>query len=442
MAIKFIDEKEPTISQGVKSLVKGGEVLTPMASFENPKAVARTGLKVAQFAGQTAFPLASGLTTTPATEYLEQKLTGATNTEALKRAGIAGGLDLALTGIGNIGFNLGKKVFKKVVPTLTGIPKESVEAAVNKPKILKGNVELDKTFEELGQKAQDAAKYIKNKAGKAVDIEKKIVKNIDEPLDLNDLADNVENRIIGTWSKSGLIEKLSSKQTEILEDISKKFRKMSNKTTSADDLLNLREKLDDTINWNRKESNNIFADVLEGIRDDIKNRLAKISPALNKANKKYQNIIELNKQIQSKIKTENVATNLKNTFKKGLQSDEPVAFLNEFKKLDELAPKNLKFVEKANNALVNKEFNRYLPNKGLLSQIRLAGALGLGGVGAYNRNEKMVGGALLLGGIGSPKVYKSLILGGSALQRAISKPIVQGTTKQLANQMLKLYREE
>lgn len=168
--------------QGVMAGVRGlagatKAIADPMTTAKDPKASLLLALNLAQFGGQTALPLPwlSGLTTTPATEFAMQKIKGQPTSEALKQAGTAGATDLALTGAGAVIAKLAKlskPLLRKAVPMMTGISEEATETALRKPEILKGKSNLEKTFNELGKKAQQASEYIKNKAGKAVELEK------------------------------------------------------------------------------------------------------------------------------------------------------------------------------------------------------------------------------------------------------------------------------
>lgn len=454
------------ISGALQQLVEVGQQGLPTeavpAIAKDPKGASIKTLQALQAAGQfgtAAMPYLSGVTTTPITEFWIQKLKGKETKEALKQAAIAGGIDLAIPAalkygvapvvktFGKLASKATKATLKKAIPMFTGISEESTEIALNNPSIFKGKMNLEKTFGEIGKQAQDASDYLKKTIGKAVGVEKKIIKSMPGKYNFTDLAESVDNKIINTWSKSGLVEKLTPSETRKIGAYADKLREINKRTGSPDDLLELRELLDKNINWKKTEKSSLFNNILEEIRGEINNKLVTLSPKFAKVNAKYENFKNLDKLIQKRISNEATAgTNLQSMFKKALKTEDRVAFLDQFKELDDLVPKKHKFIEKANDVLVRQQFESWEPTGQTARRIRSLGGLGAFGGAAARSPEILVGSAAAIGAT-APKTYKKVIQGIAGaeqgtrlLHKAAQDPLTQGLLKQSSKRLRDLMK--
>lgn len=420
------------VSGGVGTLVKGQRLITdPVETARQPAATAQTGLHLAQLAGQIGFPIASGLTTTPLTEFGIQKLKGVETPEAAQQAAVAGGLDLLLTGAGAGISKAAKPLLKKIIPVATGIPEEAVEIALKKPSIFKGKLNVEKKFNELGTKAQDAANYIKKQAGEAVGAEVQALKGSKIRFTAEDIAKEIDNAVL--QKQFGRESILHMEDLKKIKEFSNKIRRLSKGNgMDAGELYAVRKQLDNllTFDINKVKKTTSEGDaILKQARDLINQRLSDISPKFKQVSKKYAEVAKLQKEILPKLKDVYAGTNVKNIFKRGLATDDPVSFLNEFKQLDELVPKKLKFANEASETLVRQQFEQLTPKSSTLRNLRLA-SFGLGGYGAgAGRGTVLAGGAALAAGT-TPRVYKKAIQTGSLLKKAIKPPLVKGVIKQ------------
>lgn len=448
MAIRFLDEEEPRktkvrfldepstaeeagIGSGLGALAAGRRLVTdPMETARQPRATAETGLQLAQTAGQIAFPYLSA-PVTGATEYGIQRVRGSEHKQAAQEAAVAGSLDLLLTGAG-VGISKAvKPLLKKAIPAFTGISEESTELALKKPSIFKGKLNLEKTFNKLGTKAQNAANYIQKEAGKAVGAEKEALRGLKIKFNFDDIAKNIDDFI--KQKQFGRETVLSVKDIDKINSFSNKIRTLGKgKGMGADELYAVKKQMDDLVKFDPQVVKKIGSEaegILKQTSKQIAERLGNISPKFKKVSKKYAEILNLRNDVLPKLKRTTAGTNVKNIFKRGLATEEPVSFLEEFKQLDKLAPAKYKFAEEANEALVRQQFEHWVPKSSTLRNIRLA-SFTAGGVGGYVGKTPILVGAAALGAATTPKTYKGIIKGGSALKRAMAKPIARGTARQ------------
>lgn len=389
-SLPIASNESSSISQGLQALasplkqaIKPQEQVQEYA--ENPK---KTGIKLlqgTQMAGGLALPWLSGVTTTPTTEFAIQKLRGKETPEALKQAGIAGAIDMAIP----VGGKLIKGAMKKAMPLATemlaGVPKEATERAVRK-EIAGESIFKDKfnkkMYQDLGEKAQEGITFLKENAGKLVSKEREALKSLKNNYNFDDVAKKIDELV--AEKQFGRESVLSKIDLGKINYFSNKIKKLSQEGMNPGELYAIRKNIDELVKFDPQTVKKISTEgenVLKEARGIINERLKQISPNFSKASKKYSEIADLYNEIKPKLKDQSLAKNLKQIFKKDDYYEDV------FRRFDEKLPKNMKFVDKLEDTVAKEQFQRLSPviqtaetpmNLGLI--FRGGSAIGTGGL--------------------------------------------------------------
>jgi hypothetical protein len=472
------EDKPATIGDGIKSLsqtpeqIFGSKKLREYA--EQPKETGIKLLNAAQLGGQIAFPLASGVSTTPITEFAMQKIKGSENPDALKQAVIAGGLDLALTGTGAAIGKLTKKVLPIIAQAMSGVPKESTQTAIKSlsegKNIFGKQFEPIKEFTKAGEKAQKAVNDIVKKAGEGIEAEKQVLKNNTQKFDFTDLNKKVDDIV----DKYRAVDENALSTTDLMElaDIKNKILKTNNladlnviKTRDVAPLSKFKATQNAV-----KPISDIGTSAMKQVYETINNEIAGYSPKFAQVNQKYSNFRNLHDQIVNVLKGEKevaenelgniikeesgvAGTQVKKIIEKAIKNpDEMPKYYPTLKSIDSLSKPENKFMDYFENTIKNteakKQLSSYIPKTPIRQKIAdtlIHGTVAAPIIGASSGNLKLgVGG--MLGSLGilgamSPSTYKNIIQGTIGAEKAMKKPLFQGTTKQIASRIQDLLGE-
>ena len=432
--------KEPSIFEGIEAMRQAGTsgILKPTETIQeaalDPK---KTGARLLQ-AGQMiggAMPFGmSAVTTTPATEFGIQKLKGATTEDAIKKARNAALIDAGVTvATGGLPIvkSLIRKGAKKTMPVISeiiaGVPREATERALAKEtagqSIFKGKFTPRETYQNLGQKAQKAVNYIYKKAGQAVGKEREALKSIKTKFNFDDVVNNIDE-LVGS-KQFGREQILSTRDLSKINKISGKIRDLSKGGMEAGELYAVKKQIDDLVSYDPRTIKKISSEaegVLKKSAEFLNDRLSQISPRFAKVNKKYGEMRRLHDVLRPKLKEESVAKNLRKIFK----TDD--YFEELFRKVDDLAPKPMKFVNKLEDTVAREQLERLAPV--------IAGAQSPMSLGLIGRGMSMYGGQAVGGKGGvfasflgqTPLLHKQAIKIGGALAR--TKPVARAILKQ------------
>tara|TARA_Y100001956_G_C4127266_1_gene190918 strand:+ start:1830 stop:3542 length:1713 start_codon:yes stop_codon:yes gene_type:complete len=347
------------VGKGAK-LAKAGK-----AKFGKPgEVIGRYASQASQAIGFNAAPrlveeLAKG-------EDLEASL------ETAKNAGVgAGAIALALPLVGGGA----KKISEKLAPftkksisetqeILTSIPSDDVQYALNKElagkTIFKGPFEAKRSFDIIGKRVQKAINYIDKEAGKAVGVEKKLLKKSNVKLNTNPITQKID-------------EMMDEKSFEGITSLDKKDIKLINQfkeNLKSDDLMHvaklhvIKNKINNALSkkaFDQQTVRTISSEgegILKETANDINKLISDSIPSYAQVNEKFSKIRTLRDRLKTKLKDENVARNVKNLYNKDTFTQEL------FFEIDELAPKGFKFKDKLRTAVVRDAYQQLAPGRG------------------------------------------------------------------------------
>lgn len=297
--------------------------------------------------------------------------------QAAKDAGVsAGAISLALPfvegGIGKLAEKISpivKQSVAHVAEALSSIPADHYEHALNK--VIAGEdffaKKFDKSsFEKIGDKAQQAVNFIRTKAGEATKVERDVLKSIDQKVDVGNIASQLKDLV----KEKGFVNPRSGElSTSLMPTDVKKINEISKRLENKDglypgELYVLKKKINNFLPKNVFDTQTVSQlssegeGVLKKVAESINEKLKEISTPYAEANASYSQISDIAKRLKSKLKDENIAKSLRTLS----QKDETTQSL--FQELDDLAPKNLKFMDQLKDEKVRESFDKLLPSGG------------------------------------------------------------------------------
>lgn len=443
------ETKKEGVSAGVKSLIQQNiSKLSPKTTFESPKQSAIDVLNIAQTAGGFLPMGASGITTTPATEFAIQKLKGQPTAEALEQAGIAGAGDIGITALtGGLPPAFGKFASRAITNTpmvrpaiakiLSGIPQKASEIAIKAEKAGENIFKKDVDYEKLALKMQNSLKKLKSEAGVAVADAKESLKNIKvgnktPKFETNDISDYINNEISKTTAPN-LGSSLDPIDLNKINEFNEYLSKLKNGKATPEQLLNLKSKLHNLIDSYsiaevpKPDTNG--QRILKGAADVIKNKLDDIADnfgdiKLKESNQKYHEISKLQEELHPLLggKTQSITEDkLRNVFEKAIKEEKPtIRYEKELNKLSKDISDDYR------KALAAEQYDKFFPESEARRHLLMYAGGGAGTAAGFGHPEAVGGFGALLAAM-SPKTHKLLA---QASRPAISKP-AKITSKQL-----------
>jgi hypothetical protein len=400
----------------------GGMVLPEMAA-------AKFGL---QGAAKLAPYLASGATTTPATQFGIEKIEGQTNPEAAKQAALAGAFDIGGSTIGS----LAAKGIKKALPAFTnfatGIPKEAAENALNKEiadeSMFAGKFTPKQTEKELGAKTINSLDNLKKEAGQEINSVKEQWRNMpafektnakaasnDASLKISDL---LESR------KFGKKYDLDLGTVQDLKQLSKDIKNTDNIGDFYTYIGDLDDKVSYDVSTGLKKATPRSEGALKEARGIIRDELGNLSPEYAKLADKYSEIATLHKSLRPLLKDENIAgSQIDRVLTKGLEKPEDnLRYAAELDRLNELMPE--KHIDALKTNSIREQYENILP-KTLTKHVSPLGIMALAGGSGYGMAKSpgstAIGLSALLAAM-SPKLHKKAIQAFNPNIATIGKP--------------------
>lgn len=366
--------------------------------------------------------IASGLTTTPTTQYGIEKLKGAVTPEALKSAG--------LSAIGDIGGSSILGGLSKVRPTianlLAGVPKKSTETAIQSARAGENIFKNSPDYENMAIQTQKEMNKMTKESGELVGQAKEKMKNLNiANLDISDIKDFVDKTFQSTINKK-LGSSLSNEAIENINEILNDLDKLKD-TADVEDLFFMRDKINELSNFKKAglvkisdKEDTLFRNIGAKIREKIDNIADNFNiPELKEANKKYSTAIKLKEDLMPILsKDPTVAEKLYDIAQKITKENKPVVSYS--KELEALSPELQK---KYTEAIAQENLNQTFPiGHNRQETLKWLTGLGVGGAAlGHNANSLATLGAIPLM---SPLTYKGLSKLSNPL---ISNPIKQGT---------------
>lgn len=409
------------------------------------KAVGETILHTGQLAGGALAPgyaatrlgtqgiaklapiVASGLTTTPITQFAIEKLRGKPTKEAIKEAGYATAGDIGFSGLtGGLGA-AARKALPNLGDILAGVPKRAVTTALEAEKEGRSIFKKMYDYDKLALKTQSTMNRLTSEAGAAVNVAKQKLFNIKKTFNVSDLKQFIDDEI-SNHIHPKLGYKISDEAMNNLKNLSENFGKIKD-NADIDALFTLKNKIADISNF-KKEGLVKITDKEEVIFRKIGKQLSnKINflasdyniPELANANKKYSEAMKLKENLLPLIsKDASVGEKLYTLTQKQIKETKPIIAYE--KELKSLAPKlRQEYLE----ALASEQFKKNLPQgRGEFLFGGLAAAVTAAGLGRPGPLAAFIPMAVAM----SPKFYKAAI---KTIGKPMS-PITRGAGKKAA----------
>jgi hypothetical protein len=360
-----------------------------------------------------------------------------TSTERALNAGVSAGavglgLPLVSGGIKYLANKLApvtKKSAGFISEVLSSVPQKAYKRALDKElagkSIFKGKYD-EKVFEKLGKKAQTAINSINKEAGKAVGAEKAALRNANIKIStqrvINKLDDMVAEKQFGgeTSLKKSDLKLIETFKKKLLQDGAEmQAAKLNVIKNQINNELPKSAFDQQTVAKISSEGQGILKRLAQDINDDI----AQSVPDFSKVNQKFSKVRGLRDRLQSKMKDENVARNLRNLYNKNKDGTTQQLF----EELDELAPANLKFIEELQDNVARAPFEEIFPGLGGGSGsgegFANLGRLLVAGQAGVNLSPQAGVGALLLT---SPKTQKTLLRTGVGAIKGLPTLVERG----------------
>jgi hypothetical protein len=384
--------------------------------------------------------IASGISTTPATEFAIQKLEGRDTSEALKQAGYAGAGDIgASTVLGGL-----SALRPTLASLLAGIPKKASEIAIKAERAGQSIFKNEPDYQKLAVSMQNKMKELKDETGRAVGEAKEAVKNLkiknktgellSPKFDTSDVSGFVDDELSKTMAPE-LGSSLDMTDLKKIDEFKSYLSKLKNNEATTEQLLNLKEKVHNLVNSYPINENAPTAitngqRILKETANTIKNKIDNIAEQygnikLKEANNKYHDLMSLQEQLSNVLGSKTQSVNegrLYNVFNKAIQEKKPITEYQA--ELNKLSPK---VSDEYMKALASEQYKNALPS-GEFRRHALMGGEMMGIGEATLGHEPLIGisGTIGLLAAMSPKTHKYLA-------RA-SDPIFSKTTKTLAKQ--------
>lgn len=420
------------------------------------KALGETGLGLAQIAGGVIAPeyaaakfglqgaaklapiVASGLTTTPVTQFGMEKIEGATTPEALNAAKNAAIGDIGFSVLGSGIGGLAKKALPSFTNFATGIPKEAAENALNKEiagkSIFKGKFTPKQTEKELGAKTINSLDDLKKGIGQEIEGVKQQWKNAPayDKINAKAASNNASLKIQDLLEsrKFGKKYDLDSQTVNDLKNLSKEIKS----TDNIGDFYSYIGDLDDKVTYDAATGLKKVSDRSEGAlkqaRGIIRDELGNIAPEYSALADKYSEISQLHKSLRPLLKDKNIAgSQIDKVITKGmLNPEDNFRYATELDRLNELMPEKHIDALKVNST--RQQYEKILPET-LTKHISPLGIMALAGGGGYGlaKSPETTGItiAALLAAM-SPKLHKKAIQAFNPL----TSNIIKGAGKQAA----------
>lgn len=372
------EERGLTTGQKIKEDVveAGKEIIGDTARFaafaiplgKAPKALSAAGKAAVQAGKQSG--IISG------SKFVEELSKGDDVEESAKtalKAGVSGGaVALGLP----LAFKSGKKVAELLSPAIkvgkkglaavseafNSVPQEMFERALDKElkgqSIFKGKWSL-RVFNSIGKKAQSAINFVKKEAGKEVGEEVAALKGSKQTINAKGIISKIDDMI--EQRAAGGETSLEKKDLKIINDIKNKLitdlEMNVGKANIIKRQINNKVKFQtETVKTPSSEGQGILKQVAKDINDSI----ADVVPKYREVNEKFSKVSNLQDRLKSQLKDVSVERNVRNLF-----NDKTSKFSQElFEELDEIAPKNLKFIEQLKDSVARAPFEEWFPGRG------------------------------------------------------------------------------
>lgn len=275
-----------------------------------------------------------------------------------------------------------KKSVGETVNILSGIPREFVERAVEKPDVLAGKFD-NKKFRQMGKKAQDAVNFVSRQEGKAIVKEAQELRKIKGRLDVSEQIGFLNNaktkaeageRVGTSLTKADLkkIDEISDKLLDIATD-----PEPGKAGATPFELHTIKKQIDNLVRFDQEavsKPSPAGEAILKGVRDQINTTLRNISPGYAKANDNFSKVASMKKNLIPRLKEARLEKNISNV----MRQEDPF-IRNSLKEVDELLPENKKFYEDLFDLATRKEFDPLFPKgQGALLKAAAIGGAGLG----------------------------------------------------------------
>jgi len=394
--------------QFAKTLVQGAPLALPLGKGKLLAQMAKTGL--AYGASKTGQGLIEGK---KLPEAISQGVNAGKNA-ALFTGGIAGagkiGSLIGKTKVGKQGIDLLKSGASTAGEFLTGVPKDLYKRALNNPLLLKMRTNKDtisKEYDEAGKMAQSAINDLTKKASQATRAENQALKQIGKNkkrVSVTDIMQQIDD--IKSANKYDGIQVLEGRDLSLLNRQKKLLAKLESQGGATPAQMHaIKKKIDMQVEFSpetvKKYSSGGEA-ALKEIRHALNKKLRENSPRYAKVNDIASEVFQLKGSLQTKLKDESVARNLRNLESK----DEATKEL--FKKLNDFAPKDKKFLDKVKDTKTREAFNELIPGKGYTT----GGNQGVGNIARAGILGSLYKNPLAAGAVAttfSPVVHRGLI---------------------------------
>lgn len=359
--------------------------------------------------------------------------------ETAKGAGVGTGVAGLLSSI-SPAIQKTKGLFGKIAKGFAGVPKEATARAFEKELAGKsvfrkewGELEgkFKTVYSDLGKKTTKAYNEIKKVAGEATKIERDSLRGLDEIVGVQPFIDNVKKLKADTYFQGK--STLSAKDLKIINEhlkILENYKKSIKKGMTAGQLHVEKTKLqNEFLSFDPNEVKKVGTvghGILKQLRNAFDDALGQLSPQYKAANKNYSEIRNIQTELGSSIKDKNIAKTLRGLDEK----DEVTQSL--IKKIDELAPENLKFMDELQDIKAMSEFETFFPRK----PSKIAAPLAGGAVTGLAFGAGIPSGILAALPLISPKVYGAGIRGSVGLERLLQDKTLHPAIRKMILQQL------
>jgi len=258
-----------------------------------------------------------------------------------------------------------RKAIEKAAPVisklLASVPEESTARVVAKElagdSILRGKIQPEREFKELGQKALKAIRETEKQLGKNVGETRKLIAGSENIiLDARPVSENIIQRVKDI--NVGGVQVLEPQDMKIINEVAQELA--SGDVTPAK-LLGLKSKIQNATSFSREavsRTTNQGDFLLNEIRKDIDNVLVSEFPELRTANTEFARLQDSLSVLKNELKNKNIARTLRTV---DTDANIEKGVTDAFETLDDLMPENKKFLGRARDVRARQDFQGLLP---------------------------------------------------------------------------------